>query len=236
MPKKSGSSIYDDLGIDGFEDSGSTFPRKLTAKHLPQLNLAFESLAGGLQDAMTIYKKGANSGRDGAGACLAIINLFLNMFEVINEKNLTTPLNSIVNSLAALKDNNQLPILTPVASSGRAKSSYMRSILEGWAVVTVERIMKSGIPLDKACEMVAKVLVKAGVKPSRGNSAISGRTVRNWKQRAAEDVEMIGIMAQAKKMLSDFIKQNDSTSDESAEQALEELVLIMELSLASELR
>lgn len=235
MPKKSEHSDSSDLETDAgnFEYA---FPVRITAKQLPRLNESLGDFAQSLQYALSIYKKGGHSGRDGASACLITINLFLSMFEIIDKDNLMIPLNVLISALNSLNDNNQLPILTPVPSTGRAKSSYMRSILEGWAVVTVERIMAMGIPLDEACQKVASFLDKAGVKPTRGNTSISARTVRNWKQRAAEDVAMIDVMAQARKVYSDFIKSNEDSDEASIDDALENLGVFLELARSSDLR
>jgi hypothetical protein len=236
VAKRSNPKFDDDFKWDGDPTMGCLFPVKLTAKHLPKLNEVFGDFARGLEAALEVYKKGTHSGRDGAGACLGTVALLLDLFEVFDRNHVTTPINAIVNALAALNENNQLPILTPVPSTGRAKSSYMRSMLEGWAVVTVERVMEAGKPLDKACEIVAKELVKAGVKSTRGKSDISARTVKNWKQRSSEDIAMIGLMAKTRKIFNDFVKDDDDRDGISVEEALEHLSAMLELSLPVNLR
>ena len=65
----------------------------------------------------------------------------------------------------------------------------LRRQLEAISVFAVERLQGFGFSLDRACEFVADKLVKAGIKGTRSKSPISGRTVRNWKQRMAEDVK-----------------------------------------------
>jgi hypothetical protein len=234
MPKRRGSTSS---SSEPDPDGCAIFPVKLTAKHLPKLNEVFQDLARILEHALKVYKEGDNYGRDGVTGGLVAINVFFLLFEVIDKDNLNTPLSTIISALTALNQNNQLPILTPNPSSGRSKSSSMRSVLEAWAVVTVEQIMATGAPVDKACETVAKHLVKAGVKSSRGNAPISGRTVRNWKQRASEDsYEKKTILTQARKMLRDLIKASDIEGDITVEESLEHLSTLLELAHPANLR
>lgn len=194
----------------GAADLESVFPRVLTQKDLPKLNALLSEVERGLRNAHRNYKTGEYAGRTGACAALLTVQMLLGHFEMFDGRDLTTPLEALFNALIALNNNNQLPILKPVAKPGSPPPSNIRTMIEGLAIATVDRLLELDQPLDVACQMVADILVQHDVKALKSKKAISARTVKNWKQRAAEDVamqtmlaNMRGVFAAAREFLDD---------------------------------
>lgn len=176
----------------------SAFPRVLTPKHLPKLNALLSQVEQGLRVAQRSYKTGEHGGRAGACGALLTVQMMLGHFAMFDGKDLTTPLEALFNALVALNNNNQLPMLKPIPKPGSPLPSHIRTMVEGLAIATVERLLEVGQPLDVACKMVADILVQHGVKGLKSKDVISARTVKNWKQRAAEDVAMQSLLANMK--------------------------------------
>ena|SRR5665213_1757422 len=227
MPKR--NNLLKSLKINPVTDEmlKSVLPKKLTAKHLPELTKVLEDLARGLRHALRIYKSGKNGGRDGAIVALYTLQLVLLHFETFEREDLTVPLAALTNALQALDKNNQLPILTPPPNSGQASNSNMRSIMEGYAVVTVERLLRAGLSLNDGCDLVAKQLVKSGMQSTRSKSPISERTVRHWRQRASNDITNATPLSQA---AATFLASNEKdigTKAELVELAMDDLRTIL---------
>lgn len=223
MPKK--NNLLKKLQVTKVSDKDlkAIFPKKLTAKHLASLNKVFEDLARGLRQALRIYKTGKNGGRDGAIVALYTMHLVLAHFETFQGEGLDTPIHALENGLQALNNGSQLAIVTPTPSSGQASSSLIRSSMEAWAVVTVERLLRAGMALDEGCEVVAKNLVKAGIKSTRSKAPISGRTVRNWRQRASDDVSNTTPLSQITALFLSAEEENEGTKSEKIEAAIDDL-------------
>jgi hypothetical protein len=101
---------------------------------------------------------------------------------------LQVPILQLQNALAALEQNNVLPILKPVTRRGRAVSSHAHTALKGFAAGTVKRLLEAGLDRKQAWTLVAKELAKKGVQSERGSGAISPNTVRHWCDEVASDV------------------------------------------------
>lgn len=194
----------------GAADLASVFPRILTSEDLPKLNALLDQVEQGLKAAQRSYMTGEYAGRTGACAALLTVQMLLGHFEMFDGRDLTTPLEALFNALIALNNNNQLPILKPIAKPGSPPPSQIRTLIEGLAVATVDRLLELDQPLDVACKMVADILVQYGVKALKSKKVISERTIKNWKQRAAEDVamqtmlaNMRGIFVSARELLDD---------------------------------
>lgn len=164
----------------------------LTAQHLPALNRLFRDLTRGLRIGLEQYRSGENGGRDGAVLSLHIIAHVLVGHKVIRDEGLLVPLIALANALDALAQNNILPLVRPPRRSGRAASSDLGSAIQAQAVCTVLRLQEFGVKPAAACELVAAVVKRTGLKPSRIGSpvadqvpSITGRTIRNWRERAA---------------------------------------------------
>ncbi|MGA7455107.1 MAG: hypothetical protein WBW73_28980 [Rhodoplanes sp.] len=101
----------------------------------------------------------------------------------------------IAQALAALEQNNVLPILKPVPRRGRAPSSHGHAALKGHVAATVKRLTQTGMELKEAHRKVANELKKLGVRPGRGSGQVTANTVRNWCDEVASDVGRHGTAA-----------------------------------------
>jgi len=114
-----------------------------------------------------------------------------------NTKGEPLPILQLQNALAALEQNNVLPILKPVARGGRAVSSPAHATLRGFAAGTVKRLLEAGLDREAAWILVAKELSEKGVKSERGSGSISANTIRHWCEEVDRDVGRNGAAARA---------------------------------------
>ncbi len=111
-------------------------------------------------------------------------------FQTGLRENLHAPLMSRSSALVALNNNKVEPLLnpTPTPAGGRAPDSPARQGLIGLAAGAVERLGWTGLKRPAAQQAVADRLHKAGIKPGRGSSRVTARTVREWCERVAADI------------------------------------------------
>jgi hypothetical protein len=105
------------------------------------------------------------------------------------------PILKLLDALAALDQNNVLPILKPIVHPGRAASSHAYLSLQGHAAGTVMRLRKLGLDPRRAYVLVAKELANLGIRPGRGKNAITHNTVRHWCDDVASDIGRRGTAA-----------------------------------------
>jgi hypothetical protein len=150
-----------------------------------------------MRDARRLYDEEGDNGRAAAFHALGVMWQFIALFKLPLAEHLHMPILNLQNALVALEENNVLPILKPVARSGRADSSDARRALKGAAAGTVKRLLQAGLDRKRALKVVAKALAEQGVRPERGSGAIAGNTVRHWCEKVAEDVGRRGTAATA---------------------------------------
>ena len=148
----------------------------------------------GLREAYRLFEEGKDAARLGVIEALNVVIKFLSFFDgTIDHRQ---PLVSLINALASLEEGNVLPLLKPHPRPGRRPASPARESDKALAAGTVHRLCETGLDIKEACEKVAKVCREAGIKPgrkgakdSRGQEPeITGRTVRGWCEKIAEDV------------------------------------------------
>jgi hypothetical protein len=97
----------------------------------------------------------------------------------------------------SLDDGNVPPLLMPHPRSGGLPASLARESDKALAAGTVDWLCQTGLAKNEAYKRVAQVCREAGIRPgrkgakdSRGQaSEITGRTVRGWCEKIAEDVD-----------------------------------------------
>jgi len=173
-----------------------SLPETITESDLETLNLGLRFLFAWLRKARQQHDKAAEGERDGAFAALGALSQFIMLFDAPLTELLHKPFLQLQNALAALDQNNVLPILKPVSRPGGTASSQAHLALQGHAAGTVMRLRT----LDHfdprlACTLVAKELAKLGVPSQRGTKAITANTIRHWCDNVASDVGRHGTAA-----------------------------------------
>jgi hypothetical protein len=120
---------------------------------------------------------------------------FIALFNAPLAESLHAPILKLQDALVALDQNNVLPILKPIARSGRAASSPAHAALKGHVAGTVMRLRNLGLDPKEARELVAKELAKLGIRPQRGTKAVTANTVRHWCDDVDSDVGRLGTAA-----------------------------------------
>ena len=182
-------------GLDFLERSKGTLPETITESNLGTLNEGLGFLFAQLREARRRYDEEGDGGRAGAFMALGAIWKFIVLFDRPHAERLHTPILRLLDALAALEENNVLPIVKPVPRPGRAPSSHGHAALKGQAAATVKRLTQAGVPLKEAHKAVARELNKLGVRPERGSDPVTSRTVRNWCGEVASDVGRHGTAA-----------------------------------------
>jgi hypothetical protein len=170
------------------EQFAGCLPERITNGDLDTLNLGLSFLFARLREARQQYKEDQDGGRIAAFTALGGLSHFVMLFNFPLAENLHTPILKLQDALAALDQNNVLPILKPIARSGRSSSNPAHAALKGLVAGTVMRLRKTGLDPNEGCELVAKELAKLGIRPQRGTKTISADTVRHWCDEVASDV------------------------------------------------
>jgi hypothetical protein len=183
--------------VDFFNPYKGTLPETITQIELEKLNSSLGSFFALLRKARRLYLEEGDGGRAGAFTALGAMWKFIAIFEVPHAERLHVPILQLQSALAALEQNNVLPILKPVARGGRAVSSHAHASLRGFAAGTVKRLLEAGRDRKEASMLVAKELSKKGVEAERGSGRISANTIRHWCDEVANDVGRNGTAAMA---------------------------------------
>jgi hypothetical protein len=161
---------------------------------LETLNLGLGFLFARLREAREQYDQAGDGERVAAFTAVVAMWQFIVLFSSPLAEGLHVPLLNLQVALTALDQNNVMPILKPVARSGRAVSSHAYAALKGHAAASVMRLRKLDLDPKQACELVAKELARLGVRPERGSGSISTNTVRHWCDDVASDVGTAAMM------------------------------------------
>jgi hypothetical protein len=172
-----------------------SLPEIITESDLETLNLGLGHLFVWLREARQQYNEDQDGGRIAAFTTLGALMQFIMLFNLPLAEYLHTPILKLLDALVGLDQNNVLPILKPVARSGRSASNPAHAALKGHVAGTVMRLRNSGLDPKTACKRVATELAKLGIRPQRGTKAISANTVRHWCDDVASDVGRGGIAA-----------------------------------------
>jgi len=162
---------------------------------LATLNSGLAFLFAGLRQAKQLYDEGEDGGRVAAFMALGAMWKFVALLNSPRKELLQVPVLKLMDALAALDQNNVLPILKPVTRRGRAPSSHAYASSQGTAAGTVTRLRESGLNPEEAYKLVANELTKLGVRSERGKGTIKANTVRHWCDDVASDVRRFGTAA-----------------------------------------
>ena len=166
-----------------------TLPETIVARDLEILNSGLHLLFADLRRAHRYFRDGEGNGRGGASTALGAVYRFIMLFEKPLAEGLQLPILDLQQALAALEENNVLPVFKPVRHRGRAKSSDVREALKGYVAGTVQRLLQTGINSDAAHRRVAEELERRGVRPERGAGDVTATTVRHWCDEVDTDDE-----------------------------------------------
>jgi hypothetical protein len=181
--------------LDFLDRAQGSLPETITESDLEALNLGLGFLFAWLRKAKQQYVDEADGGRGAAFTALGAMSQFIMLFNSPLAEYLHVPILKLLDALAALDQNNVLPILKPVARPGRAASSHAYAALKGHAAATVMRLRKLDLDPKQAFALVAKELTRLGVRPERGKGAITATTVRHWCDDVENDVGRRGTAA-----------------------------------------
>jgi hypothetical protein len=175
------------LGSDPDRVPGA-LPEVLNSSDLTTINNALSALFAKLRYALELYQQ-HQSDRAATLVSLTAAWQFLICFDPVSKEQLHLPLLNLSSALIALNDNNVAPILSPAPTpkGGRPPDSPDRLVLIGIAVGTVDRLLWTKMPIKEAYKVVAAELVKLGERSARGKRQITGRTIKEWRDRVNAD-------------------------------------------------
>ncbi len=198
--------------LDFLKRVRGSLPETIAESDLETMNLGLGFLFDWLRKARQQYADEADGGRAAAFTALNAMRQFIVLFRSPLAELLHLPILKLQDALAALDQNNVLPILKPIARPGRAPSSHAYVSLQGLAAGTVMRLRKLDLDPKQSCLLVAKELAKLGLRPERGKGAITANTVRHWCDDVDSDVGRLGTAA----IMYDMVFTNDENKRFSA--------------------
>jgi hypothetical protein len=149
----------------------------------------------GLREANRLLKEEKDAGRHGVIKGFNVVTEFLSFFE--GTHNHRQPFTHLLDALLSLDEGLVLPLLKQArrTKGGRSLASAARASCQGLVAATVNWLVDTGLNKNNAYERVAKVCHNAGIKPSRKGAKdspgqelqVTGRTVRYWCEKNAED-------------------------------------------------
>jgi hypothetical protein len=172
-----------------------TIPEQITAADLETLNEGLRFFFSKLRLASGLFRQSEDDQRHAAIVALDAAWRLVALFKQRYSENLFLPLLRLQDALRKLDEGTVAPMLKPVRRGGRTMSTDARAALRGHAAGTVERLVEAGLPLEVARTRVAEALKELDVRPERGSSAITARTVRGWCEEVAADVGRHGAAA-----------------------------------------
>ena len=173
-----------------------TIPEQITAADLETLNKGLRFFFSKLRLASGLFRQAEDDQRHAAIVALDAAWRLVALFKQPYSENLFLPLLHLQDALRKLDEGSVPPMLVKsVRRPGGAKSTDARTALRGRVAGTVARLVEANVPLEEAHRLVAGDLVKLGVRPERGSSPITARTVRGWCEEVAADVGRRGAAA-----------------------------------------
>jgi hypothetical protein len=212
--------------LDFVKRYAGALPETIVESDLETLNSGLVFLFALLRDARRLYDEEGDGGRAGAFTALGAMWQFIMLFKLPHAELLHTPILNLQTALAALEENNVLPIVKPVARHGRAPSSHVHATLKGHAAGTVRRLVETGLGRREAHQTVAKLLQHLSIRPERGSGSVTATTVRNWQDEVSSDVGRRGTAAMMHDSMFTLLEQQSFSAmaqDQARRYALAEL-------------
>jgi hypothetical protein len=172
-----------------------TLPELVTTPDLETLNTGLRFFFSELRLSSALFQQSGSGGRAGAVKALGATWRLVALFEQPLSQLLHVPILHLQDALQSLDEGTVSPMLTAVPHSGRASSTGGRAALRGHAAGTVTRLIEANVPRGQAHALVARALVRLGVRPERGSGQITATTVRHWYAEVATDVSRRGAAA-----------------------------------------
>ena len=171
--------LFDELGL---------LPEVINVADLLKLNVAVAEMHLLLRYAADLRREGQES--EAARTALRAAVTFISRFDTGVRENLLAPLMKITSALMALDEGTVDPLLRPKRKpkGGRTPDTWERQGLIGWAVGAAHRLQWTGLTPGQADREVAAALHQLGIHPNRGSGRLTGRTIREWRERVASDV------------------------------------------------
>jgi hypothetical protein len=183
--------------IEFIQRFAGSLPEKIDQSDIDTLNTGLGHLFARLREARRLFDEEKDNGRAAAFSALGAMWQFVMLFKSPRSQLLHVPILTLQNALAALEDNNVMPILKPVTRTGRSVSSQAHATLMGIAAGTVKRLLQAGMDRKRAFKAVADVLAQQGVRPQRGHGVITANTIRHWWDEVEVDVSRSQTAARA---------------------------------------
>jgi hypothetical protein len=148
-------------------------------------------LFDGLREAYRLFVEEKDAGRRGVIEALNVVTEFLRSSPGTTGHR--QPFTHLLNALLSLDKGDVRPLLKPARRSGRSPASAARESDKAPAAGTVHQLCQTGLDPDEAYALVAKACRDSGMKPERSGAKdrqepeITGRTVRGWCEKIAED-------------------------------------------------
>ena len=133
---------------------------------------------------------------------------YLNYYEETHQERLTDALVKLMVGLVDLKKGNPPEFLkrtNATRASGLLDNSHV-----GFVVGAVDLLKDTGMKVEDACTLVAKVCQKAGIE-NKGNSRknITPTTVKNWRSKVSEDIAFETAAGKARQVIIDNPPNNE---------------------------
>jgi hypothetical protein len=166
-----------------------TLPEQITPADLETLNEGLRFFFSKLRLASGLFRQSEDDQRHAAIVALDAAWRLIALFKQPLAEVLHVPILHLQDALRKLDEGSVPPMLVKsVRRRGGAKSTDARSALRRYVAGTVARLVEANVPLEKAHRLVAGDLAKLGVRPERGSSTITARTVRGWCEEVAAGV------------------------------------------------
>ena len=172
--------------LEFLEQFQGSLPEIITESDLETLNLGLGHLFVWLREARQQYNEDQDGGRIAAYTTLGALMQFIMLFNLPLAEYLHRPILKLLDALVALDQNNVLPILKPVARSGRSASNPAHAVPRANRAPTPLRALaraRSGGPAryDRpATTHRATVVARAAATDQRGRCGEEGTGVRDF--------------------------------------------------------
>lgn len=150
-----------------------------------RIKIRLGALEEGLIVALLNYKQeDVQTRRDGMYRAILAVLDFIKSIPSWNEQHLEDPLRELALALKELENGHQPEILTAKKISHRPENPDEQIYVQAWAVLIMECLFRSGLPIDQAARKAADAYDKKEYRISSGfgYQSVSATTVINWRK------------------------------------------------------